>query len=98
MAPPQHACAVVDGAAWCWGAAEFGRLGYARGTALREPSPVPVTGLDRGVVAISCGSYHGCAALVSGRVTCWGRNDVGQLGAGVIGTSPRTSPSWVIGF
>lgn len=32
--------------------------------------------------SISFGAAHACAALEDGRVACWGRNEVGQLGDG----------------
>jgi len=42
--------------------------------------PGPLAGLDNGVRALSLGSLHYCATNASA-TTCWGNNDMGQLGA-----------------
>lgn len=42
------------------------------------------------VVQIASGSGHNCALTETGRVYCWGRNDVGQLGDGT--THERRTP------
>ncbi len=70
-------CAVVNGAAYCWGYNGNGQLGNG-GT---SPSvvPAPVTGLASGVSAITVGGAHACA-VVNGGAWCWGYNNAGQLG------------------
>jgi hypothetical protein len=80
-----HTCAIVGGAALCWGsAAQLGNSAVGDSAA-----PVQVTGLTSGVTAISAGFQHTCA-LVNGGVKCWGGNDSGQLGDGT--TTPRATP------
>jgi alpha-tubulin suppressor-like RCC1 family protein len=45
---------------------------------------------DGPVVEVAAGAGHVCARRSSGRVSCWGRNDFGQLGDGT--TTDRTQP------
>ena len=73
-----HACAIVGGAAKCWGRGSFGRLGD--GASTDRSAPVDVATLSSGVTAIGAGSRHTCAITSSGGVKCWGSNNVGQLG------------------
>ena len=66
------ACAIVDGAARCWGRDWGGRLGQVEG---RDSStPVDVEGLSAGsgVTEISVG-FLGACAVVNGAARCWGR-------------------------
>ena len=72
-----HACAVVRGAAQCWGANYQGVLGD--GTMTDSPIPVPVSGLTSGVTAVSAGGYYACA-IGGGALECWGDNSAAQLG------------------
>ena len=76
-----HACVRrADGAVWCWGENRWGQLG--RSDAYPEsPTAAEVPGLG-GVVQLSLGILHGCALRTGGKVACWGRNHVGQLGNG----------------
>ena len=71
------ACAVMNGAAFCWGGNSNGHLGA--GYSVTPYGPVPVDGLGAGVSAISAGGYHSCA-VVDGGAWCWGWNSSGQIG------------------
>lgn len=93
-----HTCALsAEGAVSCWGYNDYGQLGD--GTTTDRLTPVQVVGLDSGVVAISAGEEHTCAATTAGGAVCWGRNSYGQLGDGTSG--PRNNsraPVQVVGL
>ncbi len=74
-------CAIVNGAAQCWGENDEGQLG--NGDSSGSPSAIPddVVGLTSGVSKIGAGSYFACA-VVNGAARCWGENASGQLGDG----------------
>lgn len=77
-----HSCALTNsGAVLCWGDNENGGLGNGA-TAAAIPTPVAVSGLSSGVIAIAAGSLYSCALTSSGAVRCWGRNSLGELGNG----------------
>ena len=88
-----HSCAVVDGAAMCWGFNNVGQLGDD--TRVRKSIPVPVSGLTEGVTAISAGGQYSCA-VVDGAAMCWGSNGNGRLGDG--STAGRVIPVQVRGL
>lgn len=44
------------------------------------------------VVDVAAGGQHACALHESGRVSCWGRNHLGQLGDGSTGDRWRAAP------
>ena len=90
-----HSCAITSaGALWCWGSNGYGQLGD--GTTTDRLTPVAVSGLDRGVVAVSAGYGHTCAVTGAGAVLCWGWNNYGQLGDGT--TTDRLTPTAVSGL
>src|SRR3954451_24009073 len=65
-----YTCAVTGaGAAKCWGRNEIGELG--NGTKKGTSVPAAVSGLSRGVVALSAGEFHTCALTRAGAVKCW---------------------------
>ncbi|GMV14316.1 MAG: hypothetical protein HS104_19300 [Polyangiaceae bacterium] len=78
-----HACALTsDGKLWCWGRGSDGQLGVA--TASEEVLLAPVLVPVSGVKALALGFAHSCALDAAGSVSCWGRNDWGQLGVGAL--------------
>ena len=72
-------CAIVNGAAECWGGNFNGQLG--NNSTMDSAVPVAVSGLSSGVTAISAGDAHTCA-IVNGAAECWGFNGNGELGNG----------------
>lgn len=72
----------------CWGDNAYGQLGYGNTQDIGDaPTRLPYTAGDvalgpEPVVQLAAGSDHTCALLESGVVSCWGRNDFGQLGYG----------------
>jgi alpha-tubulin suppressor-like RCC1 family protein len=90
-----HSCALTtSGAAKCWGNGGNGRLG--NGASNLYNTPVGVSGMSSGVVAISGGNYQTCALTTSGAAKCWGHGAQGQLGNGV--TSDFNTPVDVFGM
>jgi alpha-tubulin suppressor-like RCC1 family protein len=80
----------------CWGRNFHGTVGD--GTTTDRWSPVGVAGLASGVSALTAGSAHVCAVMATGRVKCWGWNEDGQLGIGLITDrlAPRTVRTWAL--
>lgn len=72
-----HHCAVKDEQAWCWGLNVEGELGDSNRPNPRF-FPLPVPGIDAGVVATALSENHSCA-LAGGQVWCWGLNGQRQV-------------------
>jgi alpha-tubulin suppressor-like RCC1 family protein/uncharacterized protein YpmS len=90
-----HTCALTtSGAAKCWGYGASGRLG--NGATINALTPVDVTGMSSGVVAISAGLHYTCALTTSGAAKCWGYGGSGRLGNGA--TSDALTPVDVTGM
>ena len=82
-----HSCAIHQNSTIsCWGNNYYGQLGNGTG-AIGNKSlvPVKVNGISD-AVAISAGGIHSCALHQNGNISCWGRNDYGQLGNNTGGT------------
>jgi len=73
------ACALLNGSGiQCVGGNFNGALGD--GTNITTTTPVNVSGLASGAIAVSAGDGHACAKTIDGEVKCWGVNQFGQLG------------------
>ena len=85
-----HSCAISTiGVAWCWGEFTNGRLGT---TAMSNAANPTATALLGGVASeVAAGGTHTCVLLTNGTVTCFGYNDMGQLGQ--TPTQPASSNS-----
>jgi RHS repeat-associated protein/uncharacterized repeat protein (TIGR01451 family) len=91
-----HTCALTTngGGVKCWGRNYYGQVGD--GTTTDRTTPVNVSGLTSGVIAIAAGYEFSCALTTSGGVKCWGWNGSGQLGDGT--TTHRLAPVEVSGL
>jgi alpha-tubulin suppressor-like RCC1 family protein len=81
-----HTCAATPtGVVDCWGYGLYGQLGHEDTTSTSVPRTVVRLDDSSGsaaenAVGLALGFDHSCAALQSGRVKCWGRNNFAQLG------------------
>ena len=88
-----HSCAIsVAGAAWCWGQSTYGRLGTTASTNAVTPSGTASLGSTASEVA--AGGAHTCALLTNGLVSCFGYNNMGQLGQ-ALATASSSTPTLV---
>jgi alpha-tubulin suppressor-like RCC1 family protein len=79
-----YTCALTSvGGVKCWGRGSAGQLGD--GSFTDRYTPVDVSGMSTGAVAIAVGEDHACAIRDVGTVFCWGNGDVGSLGNGRAG-------------
>ena len=78
-----HSCAVADGRAFCWGWNSKAQLGDNSTTNSTVPVAVSTSGPlgGRTVTAITAGDFNSCA-VAEGQASCWGENNLGQLGDG----------------
>lgn len=80
-----HTCGLTtEQTVYCWGVNSHGQLGNGGGTGI-QPVPTLVGGGDNTFVTIATGSWHTCAIDSGNSAYCWGRNDYGQVGDGVMG-------------
>ena len=82
----RHNCVLFDnGTVSCWGAGDFGQLGFGSTDNAGEIGPPANFGrVDIGGVAVqlTAGRDHSCALRSDGSVVCWGRGAFGRLGYG----------------
>ena len=81
-----HSCGLTreEGIPECWGANDFGQLGD--GSAVDRHRPVRVKWEEgRRAKTIAAGCDHTCGILDDDSLACWGKNNFGQLGDGIVG-------------
>jgi alpha-tubulin suppressor-like RCC1 family protein len=79
-----HTCVVLEtGTMQCWGRDANGQLGN-NAIVGNFASPVTVVNMSK-AIAVAAGFEHTCAVLSDGNTKCWGLNDGGQLGTGLVG-------------
>jgi len=92
-----HSC-VVDSndAVRCWGYDYAGQLGDGT-IGVPDVNNTP-SGAVAGISApseVTLGAAHSCARSIAGGVRCWGRDDFGQLGDGIVGPNRPTASNVV---
>lgn len=82
----EHTCAIArEGSLWCWGDDTSGQArGQTGGQTGGQPSTPRRVGDDRDWIAIATGASHSCGLREAGTLWCWGSNEHGQLGVGII--------------
>jgi alpha-tubulin suppressor-like RCC1 family protein len=81
-----NACAIADGAVYCWGENIFGRDGS--GVTNNQTRPTSLVELPENAVSVDVNSNHACAVTEAGQVYCWGFNGSGQMGDGAVMQRP----------
>lgn len=72
-----HTCGLTaEGAAWCWGRNNFGRLGN---NSERDPTAAVAVAGGHVFTDLALGLFHTCGVDDIGDVWCWGDNEMGQL-------------------
>jgi alpha-tubulin suppressor-like RCC1 family protein len=85
-----YSCGVRrDGAAFCWGKDNYGRIGSGVIDRSNYTTPHRV-GTDTDWVQVFAGGDHTCGLKTDKTVWCWGNNEDGQLG---VGKSPKDLPA-----
>ena len=92
-----HSCALREsGAISCWGNNYYGQLGNGqRGYDLVSSVPRQVADITN-ATAIAANRRHACALHETGTISCWGRNENGQLGNGT--NTSSSAPVQVAGI
>lgn len=79
----EHACALAEGKAYCWGVNTSGQLGDGSFTNRPQPVAVNTSGALSGlkIDKIDAGGDNTCA-IANNRIYCWGVDTYGNLGNG----------------
>lgn len=85
-----HTCALLGGAARCWGENGNGQLG--NGSTTDSSLPVVPAG-GHSFTSISAGDGYTCGTTNAGQLLCWGINNNGQLGNNSFAPSTVPTPA-----
>jgi alpha-tubulin suppressor-like RCC1 family protein len=84
---------LAGGSVRCWGGNPYGECGDGTSVSPRS-TPAPPVPANSGAIGIAAGDRFACDLLTpGGRVECWGRNNVGQLGRGTTFLTPGLVPA-----
>ncbi len=76
----RHACRIKpDGTLWCWGLNGTGQLGTGSDPVGLHPTPEQV-GVANDWASVDGGSEFTCGLHLDGAASCWGTNNVAQIG------------------
>ena len=79
-----HSCGVTtSGSAYCWGLNNSGQLGNGSSDVSAHTVPEAVSG-NLNFSSMSAGGRHTCGITTNGAAYCWGQNQDGQLGDGLL--------------
>ncbi|MGH2960026.1 MAG: hypothetical protein ACRDKE_10510, partial [Solirubrobacterales bacterium] len=79
---------------YCWGSNSSTQLGQGSKAKFSFGTrPYPVKGLKAEPVGVSNGYSSACSLLVTGSISCWGKNGSGALGAANLGGFARSAQS-----
>jgi alpha-tubulin suppressor-like RCC1 family protein len=83
------------GQVWAWGANGHAHLALGTFDDISDPTMNPnLTSIRQVDTAVQ----GGCALTMAGQVKCWGRNQFGELGNGMMSTNDQTTPLDVPGM
>ena len=96
-----HTCAITtDDKIRCWGRNNVGQLGQGNLVQIGDdelPSILPPVDIGGSKpLTLVAGEYHTCALLEGGKVRCWGRSNVGQLGLASINSIGDNEQPWSV--
>jgi alpha-tubulin suppressor-like RCC1 family protein len=79
-----HSCALQSGRrVLCWGGNFFGQVGSGHTVGFPELLTPQIVQKVADAVEVSAGDEHTCIRRSTGFLACWGKGDVGQLGANI---------------
>lgn len=85
-------CAISSARVYCWGSNSSSQLGLGSGAKVSFGTrPYPVKGVSAAPMGVSVGYSSGCSALLTGAISCWGRNAAGALGTKRLGGIARSA-------
>jgi type VI secretion system Hcp family effector len=95
LAVPGSTQAAAVSAVYALGSNNYGQFGNGATSSNAQNTPL-LTGLS-GISKVIAVYNQGYAVTTDNRLLSWGYNQDGQLGQGISGSTPQTTPSYVVG-